>query len=70
MISLHGQALERRTPVRRCRVCLKRISEGEDHLTVHYRGGDYPLCCPSCAAKFQAAPLEYVGDPRTDRLAR
>jgi YHS domain-containing protein len=47
----------------RCRVCLKTVGADEDHLTAHYRGTNYIVCCPSCASKFQAAPLEYVGEP-------
>lgn len=58
-----SEAQEHRRPATRCRVCLKTIHAGEDHLTVHYRGADYPVCCPSSASKFQAAPLEYVGEP-------
>jgi YHS domain-containing protein len=53
---------QRRLAVR-CRVCLKTVRADEDHLTVHYRGTDHVVCCPSCASKFQAAPLEYVGEP-------
>ena len=63
MTSEVSDAQGRPRPAARCRVCLKKIRAGEDHLTVHYRGADYPVCCPSCASKFQAAPLEYVGEP-------
>jgi len=52
---------QQRLPVR-CRVCLKTVRAGEDHLTVHYRGANYIVCCPSCASTFQAAPLEYAGE--------
>jgi YHS domain-containing protein len=54
--------VQRRLPVR-CRVCLKTVHADEDHLTVHYRGTHQVVCCPSCASKFQEAPLEYVGEP-------
>ena len=54
---------EQRRLAVRCRVCLKTIRADEDHLTVHYRGTHYVVCCPSCASKFQTAPLEYVGEP-------
>lgn len=44
----------------RCRVCLKEIHAGEARATVHYRGGHYVVCCPSCAREFKAAPHQYV----------
>jgi len=63
MMSRERESQEQRRLATRCRVCLKTIRADEDHLTAHYRGADYPVCCPSCASKFQAAPLEYVGEP-------
>jgi YHS domain-containing protein len=44
-----------------CRVCLKEMHAFERRSTVHYRGAHYVVCCPSCAAKFNASPQEYVG---------
>ena len=46
--------------VLRCKVCAKRLSLSDEHLKV-YQGGTYHLvCCPSCAAKFEAAPASYI----------
>lgn len=44
----------------RCRVCLKTVSPGESMLEVGYRGAHYPVCCPSCAEKFKASPMEFL----------
>ena len=63
MMSQEREPQEHRRPAGRCRVCLKTIRADEDHLTVHYRGTHYVVCGPSCASKFQAAPLEYAGEP-------
>lgn len=49
-------------PLGNCKVCLKKISRGEDHFRVHHAGSDYLVCCASCAAKFEADPRAYLVD--------
>jgi hypothetical protein len=44
----------------RCRVCWKAMRPDEQVLEVAYRGAHYPVCCPSCAAKFRASPGEFL----------
>ncbi len=50
-------------PSVRCVVCQKEIQAAEHRLEVHWRGGHYVVCCPSCAATFRAAPGMYVVGP-------
>ncbi len=50
-------------PTVRCVVCQKEIHAAERRLEVHWRGGHYAVCCPSCAATFRAAPGMYVVAP-------
>ncbi len=50
-------------PSVRCVVCQKEIHAAESRLEVHWRGGHYAVCCPSCAAAFRAAPAMYVVEP-------
>jgi hypothetical protein len=47
-------------PVVRCLVCLKQINEGESHASVYHAGASYPVCCASCAAKFEEDPCLYL----------
>ena len=49
--------------VLRCRVCAKRLGADEDRIKVHHGGGDYWVCCPSCAQKFEASPQTYLVGP-------
>ncbi len=44
----------------RCKVCTKRIYEGEDHLRVYHAGNYYLVCCASCGSKFEASPQQYL----------
>ena len=44
----------------RCRVCLKAVRPDDRILEVAYRGAHYPVCCPSCAAKFRASPRDFL----------
>lgn len=46
--------------VLRCTVCAKRLGADEDRIKVHYGGGYHWVCCPSCAAKFEASPASYI----------
>lgn len=46
-----------------CRVCLKPIGPDEKKWTVHYRGTEYQVCCPSCVQVFNHAPRQYVEEP-------
>jgi YHS domain-containing protein len=52
-----------RPPSVRCLVCQKEIHATEQRLDVHWRGGHYVVCCPSCAAQFRASPETYVVEP-------
>lgn len=45
-----------------CRVCLKPIAPNDKRWTVHYRGTEYAVCCPSCVQAFNRAPQQFV-DP-------
>ncbi|MCG3148241.1 MAG: hypothetical protein PCFJNLEI_01684 [Verrucomicrobiae bacterium] len=47
-------------PAARCKVCTKNIRAGEDRVEVYHAGAYYTVCCVSCAAKFEAAPHQYV----------
>lgn len=47
----------------RCLVCQKEIHASEERHEVHWRGGHYVVCCPSCAAKFRASPDIFVTEP-------
>lgn len=49
--------------VLRCKVCAKRLGADEDRFKVHHGGGYYWVCCPSCAAKFEASPSSYLVTP-------
>jgi YHS domain-containing protein len=51
-----------RAPVR-CVVCQKEIRAAESRLDVHWRGGHYVVCCPSCARQFGTSPATYVPAP-------
>jgi len=51
-----------RRPPAQCVVCQKEIHAGEDRQEVPWRGGHYLVCCPTCAAKFKAAPATHVPD--------
>lgn len=46
-----------------CRVCLKPIGPDEKKWTVHWRGTEYLVCCPSCVQAFNRAPRQYVEEP-------
>jgi YHS domain-containing protein len=46
-----------------CRVCLKAMAPGETKWTVHYRGTEYRVCCPSCVQLFNRAPGQFVEEP-------
>lgn len=43
-----------------CRVCVKPMVASERKWTVHYRGTQYLVCCPSCAQVFNRAPGQFV----------
>lgn len=43
-----------------CRVCLKPMAAGEPKWTVHYRGAQYLVCCPSCVQLFNRTPQQSV----------
>jgi len=47
----------------RCKVCAKRLRPGEESVEVHHGGARYRVCCPSCAAKFEAAAGAYIVEP-------
>ncbi|MCG3147741.1 MAG: hypothetical protein PCFJNLEI_01182 [Verrucomicrobiae bacterium] len=47
-------------PATRCKVCTKNIRAGEDRVEVYHAGAHHTVCCVSCAAKFEAAPHQYV----------
>ena len=46
-----------------CRVCLKATAASEKKWTVHYRGVEHPVCCPSCVQLFNRAPRQFVEEP-------
>lgn len=46
-----------------CRVCLKSMGASEKNWTVHYRGAEYQVCCPSCVQVFNRAPRQFVEEP-------
>ena len=46
-----------------CRVCLKPIAASEKKWTVHYRGAEHQVCCPSCVQVFNRAPRQFVEEP-------
>lgn len=46
-----------------CRVCLKPMGPGETRWTVHYRGTEYHVCCPSCVQVFNQDPRQFVEEP-------
>ena len=46
-----------------CKVCLKPIGAEEKSWTVHYRGTEYPVCCPSCVQAFNRGPRQFVDEP-------
>lgn len=49
--------------VLRCKVCAKRMRLEEEQTKVFYGGGCHAVCCPSCAAKFEAFPGNYIEQP-------
>ena len=59
---MRPSASDQHPPVH-CAVCRKEIHQGEHRLEVPWRGGHYLVCCPSCAAKFKAAPEAHVTEP-------
>jgi len=46
-----------------CRVCLKPIRASDKRWSVHYRGAEYQVCCPSCVQAFNRAPRQFVEEP-------
>lgn len=46
-----------------CRVCLKPMAASEKTWTVHYRGAERQVCCPSCVQAFNRAPRQFVEEP-------
>lgn len=46
-----------------CRVCVKPMAASEPKWTVHYRGAEYWVCCPSCVQVFTRAPGQFVEEP-------
>jgi YHS domain-containing protein len=53
-LEIHSQA------VIRCVVCAKRIRLDDEVIEIHHAGTAHRFCCPSCAAKFEAAPENYI----------
>lgn len=47
-------------PVPRCKVCDKRVVNGEEVFEVSHRGVEYVVCCPICAEKFREDPDAYA----------
>lgn len=43
-----------------CRVCLKPVRSDERRWLAHYRGIEYPVCCPSCVQLFNRDPQQFV----------
>lgn len=56
-LEIHSQA------VIRCVVCAKRIRPDDKVFEIHHAGTAHRVCCPSCAAKFEAAPRDYIIPP-------
>lgn len=50
-------------PVQRCKVCAKRMASEEEQTKVYFGGDYHAVCCPSCAAKFEACPANYILKP-------
>ena len=50
-------------PVWRCKVCAKRMAPEEEQTKVYFGGDYHAVCCPSCAAKFEACPGNYILQP-------
>ena len=46
-----------------CRVCFKSMAASEKRWTVHCRGMEYQVCCPSCVQVFNRAPGQFVDVP-------
>jgi hypothetical protein len=53
-LEIHTQA------VVRCLVCAKRIRPDDGVFEIHHVGTSRRVCCPSCAAKFEASPESYT----------
>ncbi len=47
----------------RCIVCLKTIGPDEARWTVHFRGVEHPVCCPSCVQLFNRSPAQFLERP-------
>jgi len=50
-------------PRLRCLVCLKPIGPDEQRHTVHFRGSEHVVCCPSCVQAFNRSPLQFLEQP-------
>lgn len=44
----------------RCLVCAKQIRPDDEVFEIHHAGTSHRVCCPSCAAKFEASPASYI----------
>jgi len=58
-----GPAESGERPGTPCVVCLKPLGGEERRWTVHFRGSERVVCCPSCAREFNRAPRQYVEAP-------
>lgn len=47
----------------RCIVCLKTLSPDEARWTVHFRGVEHTVCCPSCVQLFNRSPIQFLERP-------
>ncbi|MEF8730514.1 MAG: YHS domain-containing protein [Candidatus Accumulibacter meliphilus] len=54
-----GKAIQRKREDRDP-VCGKRINCNKAHITIEYKGNEYPLCCPICQAEFERDPERYL----------
>ncbi len=50
-------------PAARCIVCLKTIGPDEARWTVHFRGSEHTVCCPSCVQLFKRSPAQFLEQP-------
>lgn len=47
----------------RCIVCLKALGPDEALWTVHFRGSEHTVCCPSCVQQFNRSPAQFLQQP-------
>lgn len=59
-MKINPEQKQKKQLIRKCVVCTKEIRPEEKQFREYYGGMNYPVCCPSCGAKFKAAPREYM----------